>query len=318
MRQPTPPDSQTEDPDSPTSYAFVSGTGAVGADDEWALIRYAGHPIGEVVAVRGDGLSLGRGLDNDLCLPDAEVSRHHAKLDLVLHGDEGSLVMLRDLGSTNGTFVNGQRVPPHDQALHLFDGDVLRVGGHAFKLKLLDHLERNYHQVVQAQTTRDHLTGVSNRATVLGYLEKHTDLTRRYRRPLSVVLCDLDHFKRVNDTYGHATGDLALKLFGMVLLRRLRTCDHAGRIGGEEFLIVLPETLLKEALAVAEELRTAIAGEPISPSDGSAPFQVQASFGVAQLQERDLNAGSLFARADMALYRAKALGRNRVECDDPL
>ena len=268
--------------------------------------------------MRGDGISLGRGLDNDLCLPDAEVSRRHAKLDLLVHGDEGSLVMLRDLGSTNGTFVNGKRVPGNDEPLHLFDGDVLRVGGHAFKLKLLDPLERHYHQVVQAQTTRDHLTGVSNRATVLGYLEKHTDLTRRYRRPLAVILCDLDHFKRVNDTYGHATGDLALKLFGMVLLRRLRTCDHAGRIGGEEFLIVLPETQLQEALAVAEELRTAFGSEPISPPDGSTPFHVQASFGVAQLLEQDLNAGSLFGRADVALYRAKALGRNRVECDDPV
>lgn len=316
MRQPIPYDPRTEDPDSPTSYAFVSGVGAVGADDEWTLIRYAGHPIGEVVPIRGSGISLGRGLDNDLCLPDAEVSRRHAKLDLLVHESEGRMVMLRDLGSTNGTFVNGVRVTPNDQPMHLIDGDVLRVGGNAFKLKLLDPMERNYHQVVQAQTTRDHLTGVSNRATVLGYLEKHTDLTRRYRRPLSVVLGDLDNFKQVNDTYGHATGDLVLKLFGMVLLRRLRTCDHAGRIGGEEFLIVLPETQLKEALAVAEELRTAFGSEPISPSDGGAPFHAQASFGVAQLQERDLNAGSLFGRADIALYRAKALGRNRVECDD--
>jgi len=318
MRPTLPFESQTEDPDSPTSYAFVSGTGTGGADDEWAFIRYAGHPIGEVISIRGSGISLGRGLDCDLCLPDAEVSRRHAHIDLLLHGTEGSLVMVRDLGSTNGTFVNGVRVIPNDKPLHLFDGDVVRVGGHAFKLKLLDQLERNYHQVVQAQTTLDHLTGVSNRATVLGYLEKHTELTRRYRRPLSVVLCDLDHFKNVNDTYGHATGDLALKLFGMVLLRRLRTCDHAGRIGGEEFIIVLPETQLKEALAVAEELRSGIAEEPISPPDGGTPFQIQASFGVAQLQERDLDAGSLFARADMALYRAKSLGRNRVECDDPV
>lgn len=318
MRPPIPFDPRTEDSDSPTSYAFVSGAGAVGTDDEWALIRYAGHPIGEVVPIRGEGISLGRGLDNDLCLPDAEVSRRHAKLEFSTHGHEANIVVLQDLGSTNGTFVNGKRVPPCAPPLPLFDGDVVRVGGNAFKLKLLDPLERNYHQQVQAQTTRDHLTGVNNRATVLGYLEKHTDLTRRYRRPLSVVLCDLDRFKEVNDTYGHATGDLALKRFGMVLLRRLRTCDYAGRIGGEEFLLVLPETQLDEALAVAEDLRKSFAQEPISPPGGAAPFHVQASFGVAQLLEGDLTAGSLFGRADLALYRAKALGRNRVECDDPV
>jgi len=318
MRHTQPFESQIEDPDSPTSYAFISGTGAAGADEHWALIRYVGHPIGELVPILGDGLTLGRGLDNGLSLPDPEVSRRHARLDLILHGDEGSLVMLSDLGSTNGTYVNGQRVPSQDLPMHLFDGDVIRVGGQTFKLKLLDQLERNYHQAVQAQTTRDSLTGVSNRSTVLGYLEKHTELARRYRRPLSLVICDLDHFKLVNDTYGHATGDLTLRLFGMVVLRRVRTSDYVGRIGGEEFLVVLPETRGKEAVALAEELRVAMSQEPICPVGGSSPFRAQISCGVAELRDGDLNPGVLFARADAALYRAKSLGRNRVVCDDPI
>jgi diguanylate cyclase (GGDEF)-like protein len=193
-------------------------------------------------------------------------------------------------------------------------GDVVRVGAHAFKLKRLDELERHYHQAVMAQTTVDPLTAVSNRATVLGYLEKHFDLARRHRRPLSVVLCDLDHFKDVNDRHGHAAGDLVLQRFGTILMARLRGSDQGGRIGGEEFLVVLPETQKHEALNVAEDVRKAMESETVLTSDGQA-LKVTCSLGVAQIQDGDGNGGALLARADVALYRAKGLGRNRVEYD---
>lgn len=305
----------TSEFDPATLVTVPSGVHLSSGADEWALIRYVGAPIGEVILLQGRGVDLGRSTENHVCLPEAEVSRHHARLDLVAQAGRGQIVQVTDLGSTNGTYVNGRRIGPDNGAVRLQHGDVLRVGGHAFKLKRLDALERHYHEAVLAQTTVDALTGVSNRATVLGFLEKQTDLAKRHHRELSVILCDLDEFKAVNDQHGHATGDLVLQLFGVLLLGRLRGSDHVGRIGGEEFLIILPETPGSEALNVAEDLRAALAAEPVNPPDGGPPFHVTCSLGVVQCQDTDANGGSLLARADVALYRAKGLGRNRAVFD---
>lgn len=279
--------------------------------DEWALIRYVGAPIGEIVPLRAPGLTFGRSADNDLSLPEAEVSRRHARIDVTPVEDGPLALSIQDLGSTNGTYVNGHRIQGE---VPLRSGDVIRVATHAFKLKRLDEMERHYHQAVLAQTTVDALTGVSNRATVLGFLEKHVDLARRYKRNLSIILGDLDHFKRINDDFGHATGDIVLQMFGVLVLGRLRGSDQVGRIGGEEFLMVLPETTGQEAVALADDLRKAFHAHPITSPTGTR-FQASCSLGVADLQDFDQEGGAFLARADSALYRAKALGRNRVEFD---
>ena len=314
MKPERPTQENTFDLDGATIAASSGIVRSPSPTEEWALIRYVGHPIGEVITLRSSGMVIGRSSDNDICLAEAEVSRRHSKFEVVLEGGQAVSVTLQDLGSTNGTFVNGKKLVPEAEPTMLHNGDVVRVGSHAFKLKRLDDMERHYHEVVLTQTTVDPLTGVGNRATVLGHLEKHFDLARRYKRPLSVILADLDFFKAVNDTYGHATGDLVLQTFGMILLGRLRGSDQVGRIGGEEFLVVLPETQGHEAVSVAENLRNAIKSEPVSRPDGT-PFYVKVSLGVAQVQDLDANAGSLLARADVALYRAKNLGRDRVEFD---
>jgi diguanylate cyclase (GGDEF)-like protein len=300
-------------PDPATIIAAGGGDRAPADQEDWALIRYVGTPIGEVIQLHGQDLLIGRTADNDISLPEPEVSRRHAILHQVPHPDGGLRVELEDQGSTNGTFVNGMRLPGDLGRVLLHQGDVVRVGGHAFKLKRLDALDWQYHRAVLTQATVDLLTGLSNRNTVLGYLEKHFELAKRPKRPLSVVLCDLDHFKRVNDTFGHAAGDLVLQRFGGILIGRLRGSDQAGRIGGEEFLIVLPETPILEARNVAEELRKAIQAETMATSEGLA-LNVTCSLGVAQIQAGDRDGGALLARADVALYRAKGTGRNRVEC----
>lgn len=284
---------------------------------EWALIRYMGNPVGEVLSLRESGLTLGRARDNLLCLSESEVSRYHARIELVSQGDLKPMVMLADLGSTNGTHVNGQRIDPGNGPISLQNGDVIRVGTHAFKLKHMDGLERNYHDAVLVQTTVDHLTGLGNRASVMGFMDKHTDLARRHHRPLSVIICDLDHFKAVNDDHGHAVGDRALKAFALVVSGRLRVSDYVGRIGGEEFLVVLPETEGRKAQALAEELRLAVAAEPLIIRDQGPGLHLTCCFGVVQVGVEDTDSGKLLARADAALYRAKALGRNRVEFDGP-
>ncbi len=306
------PNAQPSPDDLQTLVSPPIGSHVPAVFHDWALIRYVGQPIGELVPIPLDGLTIGRAAECGLSLPEGEVSRTHARISLVLKG-EAVVVHLQDLGSTNGTFVNGRRL---DGTVHtILDGDVLRVGAHAFKLKKLDEMERVYHQAVLAQTTVDPLTGVSNRATVLHHLEKHFELARRHRRPLSVVLADLDHFKQINDQFGHAAGDAVLQTFGIQLLGRLRGSDHVGRIGGEAFLVVLPETVAREAIGVADDLRLGIEEDPVTLPGTGRVVHSTCSLGVAELRESDSDAGSLLARVDVALYRAKAAGRNRVERD---
>jgi len=278
----------------------------VPAPREWALIRYVGHPIGELIPLPAGGLTIGRSQENLLWLDEPEVSRHHARLEAAPGGEA---VELHDLGSTNGLFLNGRKVEASREPAILRHGDVLRVGGHAFKLKRLDAVERQYHEAVVAQTTVDPLTGVNNRATLLHQLEKHYDLARRHRRPLSLILADLDHFKRINDIHGHAAGDQVLRMFGGLLLGRLRGSDQVGRLGGEEFVVVLPETTAAMALSLAEELRRNLERESIDVQ--GRPLRPTCSLGVAELMPGDPDGGALLARADAALYRAKAGGRNR-------
>ena len=309
-----PPTGTFEDDDPSTICGLVKGDGVTGQGD-WALIRYLGNPVGEVLPLGQAGLGLGRARENRIYLPEPEVSRYHAKVELVPQVGLPAVPMVMDLGSTNGTFLNGRHLTPVDGPVALKHGDVLRLGAHAFKIKHLDELERSYHETVLSQTTLDHLTGVGNRASVLAFLEKHADLSRRHHRPLAVILCDLDHFKAVNDVHGHAAGDRALQAFAGLVQGRLRSCDHMGRIGGEEFLVVLPETAGRAALALAEALRQSVTGATLPGAGGEAPIQLSCSFGVVQMGELDADGSSLLARADVALYRAKGQGRNRVEFD---
>jgi diguanylate cyclase (GGDEF)-like protein len=257
---------------------------------------------------------MGRARDNRIFLLEAEVSRYHARVDLVDPGEGGPEPLLTDLGSTNGTFLNGRHLGAKDGPVPLQHGDVIRLGTHAFKVKHLDDLERSYHETVRTQTTLDHLTGVGNRASVLAFLDKQAGLSRRHHRPLSVILCDLDYFKAVNDLHGHAAGDQALRAFSSLVAGRLRSCDHLGRIGGEEFLVVLPETLGADAVVLAEVLRKSVADEPM-PVPGGTEVHLTCSFGVVQMDDLDVDGNALVARADGALYRAKGQGRNQVAFD---
>jgi diguanylate cyclase (GGDEF)-like protein len=302
---PTPPDRPSWDP-------------AAAPDDvetledldtrEWVLIRYVGQPLGAFIALPLEGLDLGRAPESHLCLPEPEVSRHHARLKV---SADLEALELRDLGSTNGVFVNGRRVYADPGPVRLAAEDVLRVGGHAFKVKHMDTVELRYHQNMTARAPLDPLTGVGSRAIVLHQLETHVDLACRQKRSLSLILADLDWFRQVNDTYGHGVGDRALEAFGALLRRRLRASDPVGRLGGDEFLAVLPETSAMQALTAAEDLRLAFAGHPLE-LEGGPQLKITCSLGVAELKTEDTGGGALLARADAALFAAKAGGRNRT------
>ena len=274
---------------------------------EWALVVYAGSNLGRVfVLAPGENL-IGRSTQAQITLLDDEISRTHARLRLEPGRDGDLVLILEDLKSTNGTFVNGRPLEGH---YFLDSGDRINIGTHVLKVVAMDSLERSFHETLLDQSTRDPLTGLGNRGATLTELQNRFDLSRRHERPLSVAMCDLDHFKDINDTYGHGAGDVVLAAFGERVRQNLRGTDLAGRIGGEEFLLILPETDMEGALLLAERLRAAIGDSPYHLSTG--PIQVTCSLGVAERILEDRDGGSLLGRVDGALYMAKRQGRNLV------
>ncbi len=163
---------------------------------------------------------------------------------------------------------------------------------------------------LKARMVRDSLTGLYNHTHTLQLLDDACYRARREDQPLAFAMLDIDHFKKVNDTYGHPMGDRVIKSLALFLKQRLRKTDHIGRYGGEEFAVVLPDTDEQSALKVLEEIRQRFAeiNYPAQPQDLSCTF----SCGIAMLQP-GLDGNALSKRADEALYKAKHGGRNRVE-----
>jgi diguanylate cyclase (GGDEF)-like protein len=157
----------------------------------------------------------------------------------------------------------------------------------------------------------DTLTGLLNRRAILEKLDEWLRQVRRYSDRLSVVMVDLDHFKHVNDTFGHRTGDRVLADIAGLMRRSVRQADFCGRYGGEEFLVLLPQTDVAGAAVMSERMRTAVEGTPMHIPEGGT-FQITASFGAAEYCDGD-DEDLLVGRADAALYRAKECGRNRTE-----
>ena len=272
----------------------------------WALVAYAGASLGRIFPLAVGETLIGRAPSVAVALMDSEVSRTHARLRLE-PGAGGPRLLLEDLGSTNGTRVNGETL---HGVVELKSGDRLGIGTHVLKLVAMDPLERAFHETLLDLSTKDPLTGLANRGKALAEFQNRFGLSLRYDRPLSVVMCDLDHFKQINDSFGHGAGDFVLQAFGERVRTNLREADLAGRIGGEEFLMVLPETDLGGGRQFAERLRKATAAAPVALSTG--PLAFTCSLGVAERLGSDQDPGQLLARADAALYLAKSAGRDRV------
>jgi len=177
-------------------------------------------------------------------------------------------------------------------------------------LRATDEL-RKQKEAAEMAARIDPLTGARNRRAFTEAAEIELQRALRYGTPLSLIMIDLDHFKSINDTYGHATGDAVLASFARSVAQEVREVDVVGRYGGEEFVVLLPNTEVTEALRVAERMRLAVAGTELQVQ--GQVLRYTASFGVAALDARELNLGPFIARADAALYQAKRAGRNRVE-----
>lgn len=205
-----------------------------------------------------------------------------------------------------GSYLEGMDAGADDFITKPFDEEQL-----AARLRVAERILA-LHKQLHMQATHDRLTGVWNRAAVMDCLERELERAARQGHCLGIVLADLDHFKRINDTYGHPAGDMVLREAVRRMRLALRPYDRIGRYGGEEFLIAAPGCTLSEAIALAERIRDSISAGPVDSHSGA--IHMTASLGVAVGGDRaGEDAGTLIAAADEALYRAKKAGRNRVE-----
>lgn len=246
------------DTDRTRSTLWVKRDDAFSARENLYLTVIAGADIdfGREFRLIQDEVILGRSEEATIQLNDARVSRRHARLGIMPSPtDAGSFVIeLSDFGSTNGTFVNNTEV---SRAL-LRPGDKIRMGETILKIQLRDEGEVLYHQRLYDMATKDHLTRLFNKNYFEETLKRQISIAQRHARILSLLMVDLDRFKRTNDEYGHLAGDLVLQRFANILRETVRQQDIGARWGGEEFAVILPETDLNGAVRIAERLRHAI------------------------------------------------------------
>ena len=263
-----------------------------------------GAASGEMFKLPRGNTVLGRAPNADLRLVDDGVSRHHARLRF-----EGNQVWVDDLESRNGTFVNGHKI---DKPVALTDGDKLQVGRTTvLRFAYHDGLDETFHENLMSSALRDPLTRLFNKRYFLDRLDSELKFARRHGASLSLLLLDLDHFKRVNDTHGHLAGDAVLVNLSDVLVKAVRNEDVVARFGGEEIGIILRAIPLEPALQLADRLRRLI--ESTVTLHGDLELRATASIGAAEYPTSKVETiEALIESADKALYRAKDAGRNRV------
>jgi two-component system, cell cycle response regulator len=272
-------------------------------DDTGYLIRLYPVSVGEgVLALPRGSSTLGRDEDCEVVLHDADVSRRHASIEL-----KNGTYLLRDLGSTNGTSVNDRIVT--EQALQ--SGDRIGIGKVILKFLRGYDVEKQYHETIYNMTILDALTGVPNRRFLMEALRREIVRSHRHGRPLSVAMIDVDHFKKVNDRFGHLSGDAVLRELCSRFRASVRADEVFARYGGEEFALVLPEARPEQAREMAERLRALASAKPVVFGEKTMPVTV--SLGLSFTQgESDVTAEILIGRADKKLYDAKQTGRNKV------
>ncbi|WP_319476754.1 GGDEF domain-containing protein [Marispirochaeta aestuarii] len=172
-------------------------------------------------------------------------------------------------------------------------------------------MQRRNTDMLINKASHDSLTGILNRGAIMERLDIYFRLSKRTKESISIIIADIDHFKHINDTYGHMAGDKALKAVSDILRTKTRDSDHLGRYGGEEFLFVLYSCKSNEALLASERIRSAVEEYPITIPQITDPIRLTMSFGISTITEHDDTPDSLVSRADEALYKAKNAGRNR-------
>jgi two-component system, cell cycle response regulator len=245
---------------------------------------------------------LGRASDCDIRINDHSVSRRHARIQ---PGADGYYAV--DLQSTNGTYVND--IPA--SMYKLKDGDYLRVGNCIYRFLMGGNVETEYHEEIYRLTIIDGLTEIHNKRYLMEFLDREIARSSRHNRPLSLLMLDIDHFKTINDDFGHLGGDFTLRELASRVKGTVRKEELFARYGGEEFTVVLPETTSEGAVMAAERILKVVSQTPFKFEDKV--YQVTVSAGVTTTQgEADISPPELIRRSDEKLYEAKNQGRNRV------
>lgn len=260
-----------------------------------------GESLGQRLELGEQAVVIGRSPDAELQINHRSISRQHCRI-----WREASGYRIRDLDSTNKTFLNEQPILEAE----LRDGDHVGIGESILKFMEQGSVEARYHEELYQLATSDPLTGLYNRRQFQELMEKEILRATRHGRALSLALVDIDHFKPVNDRHGHAAGDGVIRGVAQQLRRNARADQLIARIGGEEFALVYAEQNLDDAAAAAERLRIAVAAAPFEL--GGAPVPITVSIGVAQWQRGMAGLADLMRAADQQLYRAKQEGRDRV------
>ncbi|HEV7798493.1 MAG TPA: GGDEF domain-containing protein [Pyrinomonadaceae bacterium] len=266
------------------------------------------------IPLERDQVIIGRAIEADVRLNDSRASRLHARIASILDPKTSETsYRITDLGSTNGTLVNGELITEAP----LSDGDKIVIGDHLFRFDMLDEIDREFQQQIHRLIAHDELTGLLTSKSFFSELRREAARAAADSRPFCVLMMDLDHFKEVNDTYGHLVGSRTLEETGRVIKEALRAGDVASRFGGEEFAAFLLDANYAQGLVAAERVRLAMEQEQfpvnrINSPDGQATHRITISIGVAAYPDDATDPIHLVELADSALYRAKRSGRNRI------
>lgn len=270
------------------------------------FVILGGLDVGSVFFLEKRVTLIGRDPAGDLVIKDDGISRVHAEVKRL----DGDRLHIKDLDSTNGVFVDGNRV----QEAILNEGDKVLLGRRTIlKFALYDEMEETFQQQLYESSTRDGLTSVFNRKYFDQKIISDVSFARRHRIPLSLLMLDVDFFKKVNDTYGHRTGDQVLVSVTAAIQEIIRTEDMLARYGGEEFVVLAQGTGLEGGSALGERIRKQVAASLICSLNDATEFRVTASIGVATLLPGVVaTPEAVVSLADKNLYAAKEGGRNRV------
>lgn len=277
--------------------------GGAGSGSDCLVVIYTPETalLGKRFVLEQSPIRVGRGADNHIVLEGDSVSRRHAYFDR-----RGNQWFVVDDRSTNGTYVNEEQI---SAAQALANGDRVKVGPTILKFLSGADAEAKYHEEIYRMTIVDGLTQIHNKRFLQEELERELMRARRHNRHLSALMFDIDHFKRINDQYGHLAGDHVLRELARVVQERIRRDEIFARWGGEEFALILPETPLEGAKLLAEDLRARIENHRFVFQGEHIPVTI--SGGAALLGEDDTSA-DLIKAADTKLYEAKRSGRNRI------